>query len=249
MIFSGDRRAGIPLLQRAVELDPQFALAHAFLGFNFSNIGESELAAKYATRAWQLRERVSDRERFFIDFTYDRQVTGNLEKAYQTLEAWLQAYPRGPHDSDPGANPQGLLGGLATHGTGRWQRATEAIQKEVELRPDLPIVYQRLVQTDLLLDRKLETPTFVAFRYTIGVMKGDQEQMSRAIAEAQGKRLAEHWVAHLESLVLARSGRLQAARRSSTRAVDLAQQEGTGETAAKYQAARAVWEAEYGRLR
>jgi tetratricopeptide (TPR) repeat protein len=262
VIFSGDRRAGIPLLQRAVELDPQFALAHAFLGFNYSSIGESELAAKYATRAWQLRERVSDRERFFIDFTYDRQVTGNLEKAYQTLEAWLQAYPRGPHDSDPGANPQGLLGGLATHGTGRWQRATEAIQKEVELSPDFPIAYQRLVQTDLLLDRvaeaerglqraaerKLEMPNFVAFRYTIGVMKGDQEQMSRAIAEAQGKRLAEHWVAHLESLVLARSGRLQAARRSSTRAVDLAQQEGTREMAAKYQAARAVWEAACGNV-
>jgi tetratricopeptide (TPR) repeat protein len=262
VIFSGDRRAGIPLLQRAVELDPQFALAHAFLGFNYSSIGESELAAKYATRAWELRERVSDRERFFIDFTYHRQVTGDLEKAYQTLEAWLQAYPRGPHDADPGANPQGLLGGLATHGTGRWQRATEAIQKELELSPDFPIAYQRLVQTDLLLDRvaeaerglqraaerKLEMPNFVAFRYTIGVMKGDQEQMSRAIAEAQGKRLAEHWVAHLESLVLARSGRLQAARRSSTRAVDLAQQEGTREMAAKYQAARAVWEAACGNV-
>ena len=48
-----------------------------------------------ATRAWQLRDRVSDRERFFIDFTYDRQVTGNLEKAYQTLESWLRTYPRG----------------------------------------------------------------------------------------------------------------------------------------------------------
>jgi tetratricopeptide (TPR) repeat protein len=118
------------------------------------------------------------------------------------------------------------------------------------------------VQTDLLLDRvaeaerglqraaerKLEMPNFVAFRYTIGVMKGDQEQMSRAIAEAQGKRLAEHWVAHLESLVLARSGRLEAARRSSTRAVDLAQQEGTREMAAKYQAARAVWEAACGNV-
>jgi serine/threonine protein kinase/tetratricopeptide (TPR) repeat protein len=260
LIFSGDRSAGIPFLQRAVEIDPQFALAHAFLGFNYSSFGQSELAAEYATKAWQLRERVSDRERFFIDFIYDRQVTGNLEKAYQTLEAWLQAYPRSRLGSDPAASPQGLLGGLATHGTGRYQRAMEAIQKEVELNPDLPIAHQRLVQTSLLLDRvaeaeralqlaaerNLEMPNFLVFRYTIGVMKGDQEEMSRAIAEAQGKRLAEHWIAHLEALALARSGRLQTARRSSNRAVDLAQQEGDREMAAKYQAARAVWEAACG---
>ena len=130
----------------------------------------------------------------------------------------------------------------------------------MELNPDFPIAYSRVVNTNLLLDRlpeaerglqraaqrKLEMPNFLAFRHTIGVMKGDQEQMSRAIAEAQGKRLAEHWVAHLEALTLARSGRLQAARRSSTRAVDLAQQEGDRELAAKYQAARAVWEAACG---
>jgi serine/threonine protein kinase/tetratricopeptide (TPR) repeat protein len=259
--FSGDRSGAIALMRRAVEIDPQFALAHAYLGFNYSNIGQSELAAEHATRAWRLRERVSDRERFFIDFTYDRQVTGNLEKAYQTLEAWLQAYPRGTGaSSEPAANPQGLLGGLSTHGTGRYQRAMEATQRELELDPDLPVRSQNLVQTYFLTDRfaeaertlqhaaerKLEMPNFLAFRYMIGALAGDREQMSRAIAEAQGKRLAEHWIAHLEALALARSGRLHAARRLSTRAVDLALHEGDRETAAKYQAARAVWEAAFG---
>ena len=56
------------------------------------------LSAESTTKAWQLRDRVSDREKFFIDFIYDRQVTGNLEKAYQTLELWLQTYPRGERD-------------------------------------------------------------------------------------------------------------------------------------------------------
>ena len=65
------------------------------LGLSYSDVGESVLSAESTTKAWQLRDRVSDRERFFIDFTYDRQVTGNLEKAYQTLELWLQTYPRG----------------------------------------------------------------------------------------------------------------------------------------------------------
>ena len=70
--------------------------------------------------------------------------------------------------------------------------------------------------------------------------------MDRAVALAKGKRGAEHWLAHAEALALARSGRLQAARRSSSRAVDLALQEGDREAAASYRAARAVWEAAYG---
>ena len=84
----------------------------------YSAIGESVLSAESATKAWQLRDRVSDRERFFIDFTYDRQVTGNLEKAYQTLELWVQTYPR---RGGGNANPRGLLAGISTHGTGRFQ--------------------------------------------------------------------------------------------------------------------------------
>jgi len=257
--WSGDRYAAIPFLRRAVEIDPQFALAHAFLGFNYDNIGESGLAAQYATRAWQLRERASDRERFFIDFIYDRQVTGNLEKAYHTLESWLQTYPRReqPASTLAGSEPQGLLGGRSTHGTGRYARAIEATQNELELDPAFVIGYLNLASSYVLTDRfadaertlqraaerKLDMPDLLAFRYAIGVLKGDQEQMRRAMALAQGKRVAEPWMAHLEALALARAGHLQAARRSSSRAVDLALQEGERETAAKYLAARAVWEA------
>src|SRR4029077_12332294 len=104
--------ASIPFYQRAVEIDPKFAMAYANLGLSYSGVGESVLSAQNTTRAWQLRDRVSDRERFFIDFTYDRQVTGNLERACQTLELWLQTYPR---SDKPG--PLDLLGGLATQGT------------------------------------------------------------------------------------------------------------------------------------
>ena len=83
------------------------------------------LSAESATRAWQLRDRVSDRERFFIDFIYDRDATGNLEKAYQTLELWLQTYPR----RGEAPSPHGLLDGLSTHGTGRFERAIDASRK------------------------------------------------------------------------------------------------------------------------
>ena len=81
-------------------------MAYADLGLSYSGMGESVLSAESTTKAWQLRDRVSDRERFFIDFTYDRQVTGNLEKAYQTLELWFQTYPRGENP-----NAQGFLAG------------------------------------------------------------------------------------------------------------------------------------------
>jgi tetratricopeptide (TPR) repeat protein len=249
--------AAIPFFRRAVEIDPEFAMAHAYLGLLYSTNGESVLSAESTTRAWQLRDRASDREKFFIDFTYDRHVTGNLERAYQTLESWLQTYPRGEQP-----NAQSLLGGVSTHGTGRFERAIEASQKAIAADPDFAIGYGNLVWSYFLTDRfpeaestlqraserKLEMPDHLVLRYNIAVLKGDQEQMDRAVGLARGKRKAEHWMAHEEALALARSGRLQAARRSSSRAVDLALQEGQYEAAASYRAARAVWESVCGNV-
>src|SRR4051812_31927114 len=91
--------ASVGHYQRAVALDPQFAKAYAALGIAAYNIGQTELAAQATTRACELRERATDLERFFITYTYDRQVTGNLERALETLELWAQTAPRdvGPH--------------------------------------------------------------------------------------------------------------------------------------------------------
>jgi tetratricopeptide (TPR) repeat protein len=187
-----------------------------------------------------------------IDFAYDRQVTGNLEKAYQTLESWLQTYPRGEQP-----NAQSLLGGISTHGTGRFERAIEAAEKAIAADPDFAIAYTMLAASYFRMDRfpeaesalhraserNLEMPDYLVLRYNIAALKGDQEQMDRAVGLARGKRRAEHWVANEEALALARSGRLQAARQSSSRAVDLAVQGGDPGAAASYRAARAVWEA------
>ena len=245
--------AAIPLFRRAVEIDPNFALAHAHLGLKYSEVGESMLSAHSATRAWQLRDRVSDREKFFIDFIYDRQVTGNLERAYQTLELWLQTYPRG--EEPP--SPQGLLAGLSAQGTGRFERASESAQKQIKADPDVVFGYSGLASSYFFSDRfaeaesalrraaerKLETPEALLLRYNIAVLKGDKDQMDRTVALAKGKHGAEHSVENAEALALTRSGRLKLARRSSSRSIDLARQEGHREAAASYQAARAVWEA------
>jgi serine/threonine protein kinase/tetratricopeptide (TPR) repeat protein len=251
--ISAGSAAAIPFWRRAVEIDPKFAMAYANLGLSYSNIGESVLSAESASKAWQLRDRASDREKFFIDFSYDRDVTGNLEKAYQTLEMWLQTYPRGA--APP--RPQVLLGGISTNGTGRFERAIEECQKNVTVNADDAFGYGALAHSYFFFgrfpeaestlqrasERKLENPNILVMRYNIALLKGDKDQMDRALALAKGKREAEHRLAHAEALGLARSGRLEAARRSSSRAVDLALQEGDSERAASYRASRAVWEA------
>jgi tetratricopeptide (TPR) repeat protein/predicted Ser/Thr protein kinase len=248
-----DSTAGIPLFRHAIEIDPQFAMAYANLGLAYSDIGESVLSAENTRKAWELRDRVSDQERFFIDFTYQRQVTGNLEDAYQTLELWHRTYPR-----DDLAF--GLLSGLSTHGTGRFDKAIEVSRAVLAADPDNVFGYHNLASSLFFLDRfpeaesvlqqasarKVDEPYLMVLRYIIAALKDDTDQMGQLAALAKGKHGAEHWVAHIEGLALARSGRLRDARRSSNRAVDLALQEGDREKAASYCAARAVWEAAYG---
>src|SRR5271157_3186951 len=93
LLSSTGSAAALPLFKRATEIDPKFAMAHNMLGRMYGDIGESALSAESTSKAYQLRDRASDREKFFITASYDLQVTENLEKAQQTCEAWAQAYP------------------------------------------------------------------------------------------------------------------------------------------------------------
>ncbi len=149
VVVSSGTGAALPFYRRAVEIDPKFAMAQAFLG-----------SVESVTKAWQLRDRVSDRERFFIDFLYDRDVTGNLEKAYQTLELWYQTYPRGENP-----NAQGFLGGLATHGTGRFERAMEMSQSRIVANPDEVFGYGSLAQSLFFLGRFPEAESSLQQRF------------------------------------------------------------------------------------
>ena len=253
--ISSGHAAAIPFFRKAVEIDPKFAVAHAHLGLAYSGMGESVLSAESTTRAWQLRDRASDRERFFIDFNYYREVTGNLEKAFQTLESWAQTYPRGANP-----DPRDLMAGLSAVGTGRLEETIEQSKKTLASQPDFALAYWNLATGYFFLDRfgeaedalrlasarKLEMPAFPVYRYNIAFLNGEQAPMNQAVALAKGKHGAEHWITHSQAMVMARSGRLQEARAFSSRAIDLARQEGSLETAARYQAAAAVWEAFYG---
>ena len=88
------RLAAIEQFKRAVEIDDGFAMAHARLGTAYSIGGELVLGVRHTTRAFELRERATDDEKFFITATYHRQVTGNLEQALQAFDLWAQTYPR-----------------------------------------------------------------------------------------------------------------------------------------------------------
>ena len=251
--FSVGNAAAVPFVQRAIEIDPQFAMAHAFLGRLYGDMGESVLSAESTRRGYQLRDRASDREKFFITVTYDVQVTGNMEKAQQNCELWAQTYPRDAH-------PYGMLSGQVYPGFGQYEKAVEAAERAIGLDPDFPFGYENLAFNYIYLDRlgeatnalqraaarKLEIPDFLALRYYIAFLKGDKAGMEREAAQAQGTVGAEDWVSHEEALVSAYSGHVQQARKMSRRAVELAQKTNQRERAATYQAGAALWEAFFG---
>ncbi len=251
--FSNGFVAAVPLLKRAVEIDPKFAMAHAFLGRLYGDIGESVLSAESTSKAYQLRDRVSDREKFFITASYDLQVTGNLEKAQQTCELWAQTYPRE-------VAPHGLLSGFIYQGSGQYEKSIEEAKEAIKIDPDFVPGYANLAYSYFYLgrlgeaedtvqrasERKLEIPEFLILRYYIAFLKGDREGMNREAALAQGKPGAEDWMSHSEALVLARSGQAQLAGKKSRRAVELALQAGQRERAAVYEAGAAVWDAFFG---
>ena len=244
--------AAIPHFQQAIAIDPQFAMAHADLGFTSWGMGQTDLGAEEVRIAYGLRDRVSDRERRYILMLYDRQVTGNLQKELQTLESWAQMYPRD-------AYAPGIIAGWVARGTGQYERGIQAAQEAIRLDPDIPFPYECLAIHNLFLDRftqaadalqraadhKLEIPEMLVHRYYLAFFKGDQAGMEREIARAPGEH-AEDWMSHNQALVLARSGRMGQARTMWERAIASAQQAGLLERAAIYEAAAAVCEAHFG---
>ncbi|MFY9528661.1 MAG: hypothetical protein WBC04_24855 [Candidatus Acidiferrales bacterium] len=91
--------ASIPFYKHAIELDPNFALAYARWGIASTSIGEPSIAAGYTRKAYELRDRTSEREKYFISAIFHKEVTGNIETAEQSCKLWIQAYPRAemPH--------------------------------------------------------------------------------------------------------------------------------------------------------
>lgn len=250
------RGTEIPLLKRAIEIDPGFAIAHSTLGQRYSSSGQTLLGEESARKAYELRDHATDRDRFYIMTIYDRQVTGNLEKEGETLRLWAQTYPR-----DPIA--PGLTSGYYAAGTGQYQLFVDKAKETIALAPDdverVMNDYYDVVWGYLGLSRvtdaeealrqavaRADHRDAVTHAYHIAFLKADVAGMQRQMALARGKPDREDRVANLQALALARAGRLEDARASARRAVDLASAGGNLERATAYEIATAVWEAWYG---
>ncbi|MDR3702384.1 MAG: hypothetical protein P4L56_22240 [Candidatus Sulfopaludibacter sp.] len=251
--YTSGHIASVPLLRRAVEIDPKFALAYSHLGMSYASMGEIARAAESLKKAYELRDRASEKERYFIAANYDLQVTGDLEKARQTCELWAQTYPR---DKEP----HGLLSSLIYQQLGKFERSIQEGKTAVEIDPDFTPGYNNQIWSNLYLDRveeagnvlrqatarKLEMEDFFVLRYYIAFLKGDAAGMERAAAMAQGKPGVEDWVLDEQAMASAYSGHRKQARDLSRRAIEMAKQGSHRDKAAIYTAGGAVTDAFFG---
>jgi DNA-binding winged helix-turn-helix (wHTH) protein/tetratricopeptide (TPR) repeat protein len=237
----------IPLFQRAIDLDPNFAMAHAQLGVDYYNLGESAQAAAELRQAYALRERLSEREKFYIAAHYDDMVTGNLEAASKEYEVWAQIYPRD-------GVPRGNLGIIYLL-LGRYDDALVMAQKDVALRtpsrpdPNLAAAYlyvNRLNEaraTALEGIRNQDSPHYHSVLYSIDFLQHDQAGMEQESAALTGKPGWEDVLLYKQAATAAFSGRFVEARALATRASESAQRASEKQAAADYEAQAAMNEA------
>jgi Flp pilus assembly protein TadD len=241
----------IPFLKRAIELDPNFPMAYAGLSISYANLGQSSLAIEYATKAYELRDRVTEREKLRITADYFR-ATGQLEKETQTYELWIANYP---HDAVPYNN----LGANYAF-MGRYEKCLAEAQETLRIEPDditnnanLGEVYLFLNRLDdakatfdQALARKLDGGYLRLYMHYLAFLRGDSVQMEQQVAWGAGKPGDEDLLLSTQADSYAYYGRLAEARDFSRRAVDSAVRADSKETAALWEANAALREAEFG---
>ena len=249
---SGDAEA-IPFYKRAIELDPNFALAYAWMGVASTDMGQPGVAADYTRKAYELRDRASEPEKYFILTVYHKEVIGNIRTAEQTCDSWMQAYPRSEM-------PHIYLSGAIYPALGQYEKAVERATEAIRLNPDNPIPYafaisgyialNRLDQAkaihDQVLQRKLDHPFFYAGLYQIAFLQRDADGMAQQLARSAGQPGAEDQLLSLNADTAAYFGRIREARERSHRAMDSAERSGEKEAAATYSALSGLREALFG---
>jgi eukaryotic-like serine/threonine-protein kinase len=247
-----DRPEGIPYLQRAVRLDPNFARAYAALATVYANSNQLILAHENFKKAYELRERVSDRERIYIETTFYMVVTGELEKANQSYLRLISEYPDSP----------GSYGNLGFNYLimGSYEKAVELTREALRRDPDFPIWNGNLAWNYLALDRldeakavfdqalahKVDGIDLRLSRYYLAFLQNDDAKMREQVAWATGKPELEDWLFSAESDTAAYYGRFNQARDLSEHATASAKSSGATETAAAWQANAALRSAELG---
>jgi serine/threonine protein kinase len=254
MVGNADFAAAAPLFQRAILLEPNFAMAYASLGTNYYNLGETRQGAENIRKAYELRERVSEREKLYIESHYHAFVTGDLEKARQAYDLWAQTYPR---DSIPRNNLTSIYNSL-----GQYERAFEESLKALSLSPDgniysnLVVAYTNLNRLEeaqatakVAQTKNLDSPGLRITLYQIAFLQNDTAEMARQADWSTGKPGVEEVLLADEADTAAYSGRLERAREFSRQAVASAEHAEEKETAAGFEVNAAVREALFGNSR
>ena len=244
--------AAVPYDQRAIELDPNFAIGYWAVGSDYFSLGELRRASEYFTRAFQLREHASERERLTIAANYYRDVTGELDKAVQTYQEEIESYPRV-------AGEYGNLG-VAFALQGQYDKAAEITRQAVRLKPDsgdaagnladYTLALQRFDETRQIIHeaqaRKLDDLVMRDALYALAFLGADSAGMAEQQQWFAGKPDYENFGLALASDTEAYGGHLGKARELTKRAVDSAIRADSKETGAIWQANAALQQAAYG---
>ena len=219
--------ASLPFYKRAAELDPNFAMAYARMGAVYGNSGEVRLAQESTQKAFDLRERTSEREKFYITAHYYSDVTGEVYKSIENYELWIQTYPR---DWTPRNN---LVGDYLTIGEN--QKALDQALETLRLQPDDVLPYQNAFSAYSLLgkfeeakaiynqsvEKKRDPMWLHRRRFDLAFREGDEQEMARQIAWASGK--PEEWDMFMgQAEVAAFRGQLQKSRQFRQQALESA---------------------------
>jgi len=244
--------AGLPFHQRAVELDPNFAVAYAALAVSYGNLGQATRAIDNGKKAYELRDRVSEREKYRITAMYNNFATGDLDSADKAYELWRQSYPRD-------YVPTGNLGSDYMV-MGQWENARRLIREAGQLEPNSIIGLFNLATSELALGRTQEARTIAEQAlarnldahylrmslYSTAFLQGDETTMQQQIDWAKGRSGEEDWLLMAQAYTEAFRGRLGRALEFSRRAVDSARHADAAETAAVWESVTALREAEVG---
>jgi serine/threonine protein kinase/tetratricopeptide (TPR) repeat protein len=248
MIGANDFAGSIPVFQRAIQLDPNFAMAYAMLGTSYANIAEPGLSAQAARKAYELRDRVSEVEKFYIESHYYEMATGDLDKARQTFKLLAQNYPREE------TAPTNL--GVIDVVLGDYDDALKQAQDAFKLNPS-GLNYSNLISAFINLNRideakalaqdaqakKLDSGYLRITIYQIGFLQNDKTAMAQQLAWSVGKTGVEDVFLAMEADTTAYGGQLRKARDFTRQAAASAERADQKETAASYLAEAALREA------
>jgi len=241
--------AAVPFFERAVRLDPSFAMAYARLGTCYTNLGETTLGAQNTAKAYQLRARVSEPEKWYIESHYYENVTGDEENARKVYELWAQTYPR---DFRPMPPLNGIYARL-----GQYDQALAAARDALRLHPASGMNHANVVFSYLALNRieEARAAAEVALAknydswslhdalYWLAFLRSDAAGMKQQVAWSAGKPGVENVFLVDSADTSAYAGRVAEARELSRQAAASANRAGEKEVAADHEANAALREA------